>query len=327
MRNCGVRGLLGAGVLGLLGWALTASAMAADAFPSRPVTMVVTTGPGSGSDVLGRLVANYLGPALGQSIVVENRAGGGGLIGHQSVMRAAPDGYTVLFTSTAGLLVVPIINPAAKYALADFTPVASIMRAPFAVLVANTPGAPKTIAELTTVLRAKPQSFGSSGVGAMTHLGSELLLRRVGVQAVHVPYKGSGQVFNDLLGGQILFATDSLTAAMPLLKGGKLRALAVAGANRLPSLPDVPAFAEVGLPNLDVAVIGGLFAPKGTPREPVDRIAAATAKVLQVAEVRQRFASVETDVLQVSTDAFVNLLRQEATVWEPLVRQLDIKVE
>lgn len=301
--------------------------VAADVFPSRPITLVITQGPGSGSDVLGRLVANYLSPALGQPVVVDNRAGAGGIIGHQSVMGAAPDGYTLVFSSTAALFVVPIINSNARYTLADFVPVAPVMRAPFAVLVANTPGAPKTIAELTTQLRAKPQSFASSGVGSMTHLGSELLLRRAGVQATHIPYRGSVAAFNDLIGGQVLFTTDSLTASMSLIRSGKLRVLAVSGNGRAASLPDVPSLAEAGMPGLDIAVIGGLFAPKGTPREIVDKIAAATAKALQTPEVQQRFASLETDLLSVSTATFVDMLRQEAAVWEPLVRQLNIKVD
>ena len=302
-------------------------AVAADVFPSRPITLVITQGPGSGSDVLGRLVANYLSPALGQPVVVDNRAGAGGIIGHQLVMRAAPDGYTLVFSSTAALFVVPIINSNARYTLADFVPVAPVMRAPFAVLVANTPGAPKTIADLTAQLRAKPQSFASSGVGSMTHLGSELLLRRAGVQATHIPYRGSVAAFNDLIGGQVLFTTDSLTASMSLIRSGKLRVLAVSGNGRAASLPDVPSLAEAGMPGLDIAVIGGLFAPKGTPREIVDKIAAATAKALQTPEVQQRFASLETDLLSVSTATFVDMLRQEAAVWEPLVRQLNIKVD
>ncbi len=299
----------------------------ADTFPSRPITLVVTQGTGSGSDVMARLLAGYLGPQLGQTVVVENRAGASGILGHQSVSRAPADGYTLLFTSTAGLFVVPVMNPNARYSLADFTPVAPVMRAPFAVLVANTPTAPKTLAELLAEMRAKPQSFASAGVGTMTHLGTELVLRKAGVQATHIPYKGSGAALTDLMGGQVLFATDSLTAAMTHIKSGKLRALATTDKAREGSLPDVPTLAEAGLPGVQIAAIGGIFAPKGTPKDVVDRIAAAMAKVLANPEVGQRFAAVETDPLQVSIPAFNELLRRESEVWSPLVRQLGLKQE
>lgn len=299
----------------------------ADTYPSKPVTLVVTQGVGSGSDVTARLLAGYLGPLLGQTVVVDNRVGGSGIVGHQSVVRAAPDGYTLLFTSTAGLFVVPVMNPNAKYSLADFVPAAPVIRAPFAVLVANTPGAPKTLSELLTSLRAKPQSYASAGVGTMTHLGTELVLRKAGVQATHVPYKGSGAALTDLMGGQVLFATDSLTAAMTHIRSGKLRTLATTDAVRVASLPDVPTLAEAGVPGVQVAVIGGLFAPKGTPKDVIDKVAAATAKALANAEVAQRLAAVETDPLKVDMAGFVELLRKEAEVWSPLVQQLGLKQE
>jgi tripartite-type tricarboxylate transporter receptor subunit TctC len=219
------------------------------------------------------------------------------------------------------------MNPNARYSLADYTPVAPVMRAPFAVLVANTPTAPKTLAELLAAVRAKPQNFASAGVGTMTHLGTELVLRRAGLQATHVPYKGSGAALTDLMGGQVLFATDSLTAAMAHIKSGRLRALATTDRAREGSLPDVPTLAEAGLPGLQIAAIGGIFAPKGTPKDVVDRISAAMTKVLSNPEVIQRFAAVETDPLQVSVPAFNELLRKEEEVWSPLVRQLGLKQE
>ena len=297
------------------------------AFPQKPITLVVTQGAGSGSDVMARLLAGYLSPLLGQSVVVENRAGASGIIGHQSVAKAPADGYTLLFTSTAGLFVVPVMNPNAKYSLADYEPVAPVMRAPFAVLVANNATAPKTMADLISTVKSKPQSFASAGVGTMTHLGSELVMRKAGMQATHIPYKGSGAALTDLMGGQVLFATDSLTAAMTHIRSGRLRALATTDATREASLPDVPTLAESGLPGLQVAAIGGLFAPKGTPKEVVDKVADATRKVLANPDVQKRFAAVETDPLNLSIPAFNELLRKEAEVWSPLVRQLDLKQE
>jgi tripartite-type tricarboxylate transporter receptor subunit TctC len=219
------------------------------------------------------------------------------------------------------------MNPNAKYSLSDYEPVAPVMRAPFAVLVANNATAPKTMAELISMVKSKPQSYASAGIGTMTHLGSELVMRKAGMQATHIPYKGSGAALTDLMGGQVLFATDSLTAAMTHIRSGRLRALATTDSSREASLPEVPTLAEAGLPGLQVAAIGGLFAPKGTPKEVVDKVADATRKVLANPEVMKRFAAVETDPLNISIAAFNELLRKDAEVWSPLVKQLDLKQE
>lgn len=302
------------------------AAHAAD-WPAKPVVLVVPQGTGSGSDVVARLLATYMSPALGQPVVVENRTGAGGIIAHQSVMRAPADGYTVLFTSTAQLLVVPAINASAKYALDDFAPVAPVMRAPFAVLVANTPAAPKTVKELVEGLRAKPGAYASAGVGTMTHLGSEIFLRRAGVKATHIPYKGSGAALTDLMGGQVAFATDSLTAAMTHVRSGKLRVLAVTGDKREASLPDVPTLAEAGFPGEAIAVNGGLFAPKGVPPEVAARLEKAVDEALRNPDLAARLAASETSILRVSNDTFLAQLRKEAPLWQGLVRQLDLKAE
>ncbi len=301
-------------------------AFAAD-FPARPVTLVVPQGPGSGSDVVARLLGVHLGHALDQSVVIENRTGGGGIIAHQSVMRAPPDGYTLLFTSTAQLLVVPAINASARYSLDDFVPVAPVLRAPFAVLVANTPNAPKTLKDLVEQLRTQPSAYASAGTGTMTHLGSEIFLRRAGVKATHVPYKGSGAALTDLMSGQVLFATDSLTASLTHVRSGRLRVLAVTGDKREASLPDVPTLAEAGLPGDPIAVIGGIFAPKGVPREVAQRIEKAVDEALRNPEVVSRFAAMETGLLRVSNDAFLAQLRKEAPGWQALVKQLELKAD
>lgn len=302
-------------------------AASADDWPSRPITLVVPQGTGSGSDVTARLVAVHLGNVLGQPVVVENRAGGGGVIAHQSVLRAPADGYTILFTSSAQLMVVPAMNPAAKYSLEDFVPVAPVLRAPFAILVANTATAPKTLKELVETLRARPSAYASAGIGTMTHLGSELFLKRAGVKATHVPYKGSGAALTDLMGGQVLFATDSLTASIAQIRAGKLRVLAVTGDRREQSLPDVPTLAEAGFPGEQIAVIGGLFATKGTPKAIVDRIEKATDQVLRNPDVVARFAAMETGILRESNQAFLLQLRNEAPGWQALVTQLELKAE
>ncbi|MCW8086869.1 Bug family tripartite tricarboxylate transporter substrate binding protein [Sabulicella glaciei] len=312
----------------LAGLSLGLPALAqAETWPGRPVTLVVAQGPGSGSDISARLLAGPMGAALGQPVVVENRTGGGGAIAHQSVARAQPDGNTIIFSSTAALLVLPLINPNLRYAMEDFTAVAPVLRAPFAILASTAPGAPATLAELVARLRRDRTAYASAGVGTMTHLAAEAFLRRAGVEAVHVPYRGSGAALTDLIGGQVVFAADSLTASMPHIAGGRLRALAVTGERREAALPDVPTLAEAGLPGPPIAVLGGLFAPRATPEDRVARLAAATDRALADPEVAARFQASQTEILREGREEFVARLREEEPAWRALVRQLDLRLE
>jgi Uncharacterized protein conserved in bacteria len=297
----------------------------AQEFPSKPITLVIPQAPGSGSDVVGRLLANAMAPAIGQTIIAENRPGAGGIIAHQSVKRAAPDGYTVMFSSTAQLLVVPTMNSAAQYTVEDFTPVAPVLWAPFAVLVANTPEAPKSMQELLDTIKTKQTAYASAGVGTMTHLGTESILRRAGLESTHVPYQGSGAALTDLMSGQVLFATDSLTAAMRHINSGKLRALAVTGEAREASLPDVPTLNEVGLQGPPIGVLGGIFAPKGVPDAVVKKLKASVDAALQDAKVQEQFKNTETTVLSVDSDTFVKRLNEQAPFWQGLVAELGLK--
>jgi tripartite-type tricarboxylate transporter receptor subunit TctC len=299
----------------------------AQSFPTRPVTLVVSQGPGSGSDISARLLAPAMATVLRQPVVVENRTAGGGLVAHQAIARGPADGYAMIFSSTAALLIQPVMNPAAQYGLDDFAPVASVVRSAFVVLVANTPAAPRSIGDLVAMLRRTPSAYASAGVGTLTHLASEALLRRAGVQANHIPYRGSGAALTDLMSGQVLFATDSLTAATPHIAGGRLRALAVTGAQREAALPDVPTLAEAGLPGPPIAVLAGLFAARATPPETLTVLSAAVDQALANPEVAARFAASQTDILREPREAFAQRLRDEAPFWRQLVRDLDLRVE
>jgi tripartite-type tricarboxylate transporter receptor subunit TctC len=299
----------------------------AQSFPARPVTLVVSQGPGSGSDISSRILATQMAPLLRQPVVVENRTAGAGIVAHQAIARGPADGYNVIFSSTAALLILPVMNPAAQFGLDDFAPVASVLRAAFVVLVANTPAAPRSMGDLVALLRRTPSAYASAGVGTLTHLASEAVLRRAGVQANHIPYRGSGAALTDLISGQVLFATDSLTAAMPHIAGGRLRALAVTGAQREPALPDVPTLAEAGLPGPPIAALGGLFAARATPPEVLSVLGAAVDQALMNPDVVARFAASQTDILREPRETFAQRLRDEAPFWRQLVRDLDLKAE
>lgn len=299
----------------------------AQSFPTRAVTLLVPQGPGSGSDISARLLAPAMATFLRQPLVVENRTAGGGIVAHQAIARGAADGYSLLFTSTAALLIQPVINAAAQYGLDDFAPVAPVLRSAFVVLVANTPAAPRSIGELVALLRRAPSAYASSGVGTMTHLASEVMLRRAGVEANHIPYRGSGAALTDLIAGQVLFAADSMTAATPHIAGGRLRALAVTGAEREAALPDVPTLAEAGLNGPPIAALGGVFAARATRPETLTVLNVAADQALDNADLMARFAASQTSILREPREAFAQRLREEAPLWRQLVRELNLRVE
>lgn len=313
------------GALPLLARVPQASAQAG--YPSRPIKLVVPLGTGSGSDIVGRQLAARLAEVFTQGVFVENRPGANAIIGHDYARSAAPDGYTLLISSTAPLLVIPAISASARHRLSDFVAVAPIARSPFLLLVSGQPGAPGSVKELNDRVRAQPASFASSGAGAMTHLVSELYLQRAGLKATHVPYKGSGQALSDLAGNHVLFASDSPTAALPMIRSGRLKAVAVSTSRRLASLPDVPTFAESGLGDTDVSIVSGVFAPAGTPRDIVERLNAEITRVVEGAELRGRLAAQELEPLALDAGRFQALMDAEAPFWQQFARQLGVRID
>lgn len=303
------------------------SAAAQGAYPERAIKLVVPAGPGSGSDTLGRQVAGKLAEVFTHGVFVENRTGGNATIGHDYARSAAPDGYTLLVSSTAPLLVLPALSTSARHRFSDFVGVAPLARSAFLVLVSAQTGAPASLKELAERLRASPAAFASSGTGAMTHLVSELFLQRAGAQATHAPYKGSGQALTDLAGGQVLFASDSPTAALPLIRAGRLRALAVSTRQRLATLPEVPTFAEAGFGETDVSVIAGIFAPVGTPREIVHRLNAEITKTIESADMRKRLAAQELEPLTMDAEQFHALMAAQAPFWQQFASRLGLKLD
>ncbi len=280
--------------------------------PRQPIKLVVTTAPGTGSDTIARLLEPGMHEVLGQPVVVDNRPGAGGALGMEQVARAPADGYTIVLGANGTMVAGPLLNPAVKYRTErDFVPLAGIARAPFVVVTANAPGAPKSVADLVALSKTQALNYGSSGVGTVTHLSSELFLHRTGAKAQHVPYKGSNQSLTDLIAGQVNFVSDTLPAVLPLIRAGKLRALAVGSPERVASLPEVPTLVESGYPGLIAIGWWGLAAPAGTPPEVVRVLSDAALKALQKPEAVARLKALELEPMAMPPQAFDNLIKTD----------------
>jgi len=315
--------------IALFGLALAVTPdMAAEPFPARPITLIVAFAPGTGSDAVARIVAGAMGTALGQTVIVDNRSGAGGALGTEQGARAAPDGYTLTLATTSTLLTNPVLNPKLRYRPdKDFVPVAGLARTPFVLVTANTPQAPHSLAELKQRLGGAGGAFGSAGNGTITHLAAEYFVRQAGVQAVHLPYRGSGQALSDVASGQLLFACDSAAATLALVQGGKLRALAVSAPRRLQALPGVPTGAEAGMPSFDISAWWGLVAPSGTPPAVLSVLSDAAVKALAAPEVRRQLEALQLEPMPLAAEDFGALIRSEAPFWADFVRRSGIRLE
>jgi tripartite-type tricarboxylate transporter receptor subunit TctC len=308
--------LLGAGLLA----ANDAAAQAT--YPNKTITIIVPFSAGGTTDILARIIGQGLNKELGQSVVIDNRAGAGGNIGGQLAARAAPDGYT-LFMGTVGT---HAIN-AALYKkmpfdpVKDFTPLTRVAMVPN-LLVANPAQPFKTVKELIAYGKANPGklNFGSSGSGSSIHLSGELFKSMAGVDMVHVPYKGSAPAVTDLLGNQIAIMFDNLPSAIQHVRSGKLRAIAVTTAKRSPELPDVPTIAEAGVPGYEATSWFGMFAPAGTPPDVVAKLNTALAKVLADAEVKKKIAGQGGEPYAEKPEQFADFIRKESVKWSKVVK-------
>jgi tripartite-type tricarboxylate transporter receptor subunit TctC len=257
-------------VIGAIAAAI-ASTAAAQQYPTKPIRLIVASAPGGAPDILGRAVAQKLTESLGQQVVVDNRAGASGIIGAELTAHAAPDGYTLLLGATTILAILPTLNQKLPYDPArDLAPITLIATAANVVVVHPGVGA-KNIAELVRAAKAKPLNFASAGNGTPAHLAGEMLNMMAGVRMAHVPYKGAGPALTDLLAGQVQVLITSPIAALPHVHTGKLRLLASTGAQRNPTLPDVPTVAET-VPGYEITQWWGLNAPAATPRAIIDRL-------------------------------------------------------
>ena len=303
------------------GMLLCASGAAQAAWPERPVTIIVPAAPGGTTDIATRIIADKLAARLGQSVVVENRAGAAGIIGSQQLVRAAPDGYTLIMGNIGPNAINYSMYPDLPYRAADFAPITLVISVPN-VLVVNAKSSAHSTGELIDLLRKDPAqaTFGSSGTGQSPHLSGELFKQRAGVQATHVAYKGAGPAVAALLAGQFGFMIDNLPSSMPHIQSGKFRALAVTGAERVPELPDVPTMREAGIDDMVVTAWFGLMTPAGTPAPVIDKLAGAARDVLALPDVQQRFRAMGGQAGGNSPAEFGAFIDQERQRWHATVQ-------
>jgi len=299
----------------------------AQAYPSRPVRLIVSAAPGGPTDILARLMGQWLSERLGQQFVIENRPGAGGNIGTEAVVRAAPDGYTVLMVTTSSAINATLYEKLNFNFIRDIAPVASIIRAPN-VMVVHPSFPVKTIPEFIAYAKANPGkiSFASAGTGTSLHLAGELFKMMAGVNMVHVPYRGGAPALTDLLGGQVQVMFDPTTSMVEPIRASKLRALAVTTATRSPALPDIPTVGEF-VPGYEVSGWQGIGAPKNTPSEIVDALNKEINAGLANPMMKARFADLGADVLAGSPADMGKLVAEETEKWGKVIKFAGIKAE
>ena len=329
-RNKFVR--LGIGVAALAALAFAPSVRAQDNsnhYPNRPVTLVVPYAAGGGNDAMARVVADRMGAALGQQIIIENRGGAGGSIATRQIAKADPDGYTLGLGGTGTLAINPTLYQNVGYdPRKDFSPVGLIATGALVVLVH--PSVPaKSIPELIALARTEPGklNFASAGVGSGIHLGAELFAYMAGVKLTHIPYKGTGPALTDLIGGHVALYFSSLPPAVGLIKDNKVRALAVTGATRSKVLPDLPTVAETGLPGYETVLHYGIIAPAGTPRPLIDRLNAALRTALAAPEVQARMATDGAEAMASTPEEYAVDIDKEERKWSDIVRRSGAKAD
>jgi len=313
-----------------LAWATQVTAAdSGQSYPNRPIRFIVPFAPGGSTDTLARTVGQKLGEALGEQVVVDNRSGGNGNIGTDLVAHAAPDGYTILLGYIANLAIGPSLYAKLPFdPVKDLAPVTQLAVAPN-ILVVHPSVPAKNFKEFIAYAKANPQkvNFASAAVASPGHLACELLNHAAGIHMQHVPYKGSGQAVVDLVGGQVQVMVSGMSSVMPHIKAGRLRALAVTGAQRSPAVPDIPTIAESGFPKFEATAWYGVLVPARTPKAIVTRLHDEIVRALKMPDVKERLESVGFEIVGSTPEAFGAYIKSEIVKWAPVVKASGAKAD
>lgn len=298
-------------------------------YPNRPIRMVVAFTPGGGTDIVGRLASKGISDMLGQPVVVDNRPGAGGNIGTEFVARAAPDGYTLVTGGTGSHAINSSLYPKLSFdPIADFSPISLVASTPYLMVVNNSLPV-KTLQEFIQYAKAPPRqiNMASSSNGGMPHLSGELFKMMTGVKMTHIPYKGTGSIFTDLIAGEVQVLFGDIMATIPHVRSGRLRALGVTSTTRSPILPDVPTISEAGVPGYDSVGWFGVFAPANTPRPIINKLHAALVKYTSLPDVRERFAGLGADVIANTPQQFAVIQKADTARWARVVKESGARLD